>query len=99
MTKRLLNPHTIQKITLILTTLLLLLPSIALAQNTYTYGSGIALSLYEDQYNSENNDYRWNVSMTGDNSVSTTDGFSGFDELRLTFTESLKGELKSIKQY
>lgn len=82
MTKQLLNLHTIQKITLIFTTLFLLLPLKASAEDTYTYGSGIELQLYENetQYNSEQNDYKWNISITGTNPISTSDGFSNFDE-------------------
>lgn len=95
MTKQLLNLHTITKIPLILTTLLL--PSVAMAEDTYTYGSGISLR-YNDDFNqySQALDYIWKVSMTGTNPSSNSDGFTNFDELKLTFQEPLKGELSDV---
>lgn len=96
MMKRLLNLNTIQNITLILTTFLLL-PNTALAQDTYTYGSGIALR-YNDGLNqySHEFDYIWKVSLTGTNPSSNSDGFTNFDELKLTFQEPLKGEISDV---
>lgn len=95
MTKRLLNLHTIQKITLILTTLFLL-PSNLLAQNTYSYGNNVNISYDNNSsvYWDENHTYVWNVSMTG--GEANSDGFSAFETLSLTFTEPLKGKLSSL---
>ena len=95
MTKQLLSLQTLTR-SIIFLVITLLMPTTLWAEDTYTYGSGIYLSLYENQYNSEWFDYGWNISITGDNPASTSDGFSDFEELRLTFTEPLKGELKNI---
>ena len=95
MTKRLLSLQSLTRSIIFLVTTLLM-PTTLWADETYTYGRGIYLRFDESQYNSEGLDYKWSTSTTGDNSTSSSDGFFDFDELRLTFTEPLKGELKNI---